>query len=765
MNMFGLHKIHSKLLYKYMLSYLLMFFIPLVFMSVIIYQNSVVSLREGIEQSNIDKLNQVKNLTDDRMEELEKLAVRISYDHRLSPYMVNDGFYGKEAIEELNKYKANSSIIKELFLYYHGDTKIYSSNGSYSFKTFEQTYRFDQSEKKKISKALESNLPIVFPAESVTVKNNEKERLITYLHPTSRNTATPYGAVIYLIEESAITGSIKDILGDFQGNAYIFDENKNILTSNLNSIGKTDIKKLEKIDKSGVSSVNHKGNEYSVVSVKSEISGWTFVTVMPTDQFFSKVINLQKFLTLLLISIVLTGSGAAILLARNQYRPIHNLLDFITKNNHRVYDINNSNELETIQVTVAKVLKDHESLSEKMDIQAPFVRDQYLMRMLNGHLTDDNEINSLLDSLGIVMKSDQYFVVLVSFNKEFPQKREEIIRFLSFLTFNEATSYGVEVGYKDAIALIISIDQSVENSVGPRKIVPEIKCLLEKNFKFEPIISVGNLYYEKSKINRSFIEALAALENRFMNDRDSITYFEDISSRPERTIGYPKEEQIKFVQSLKQGDQIVAIETIKYMFESVANKELSVQMIKCLCFDIINTVLKVAVEIGLDDQTQDINRVVEFNSIGDLEKNLYPIIIDICNEVERRNENNNSKLCNEIISHINDNFSNYDLSLENIAQKFKLSTSYLSRFLKEQTGVTFTQYVWHLRIEEVKRLLAETDETIKNIVLKAGYIDVANFTRKFKKTEGVTPGQYRNLYASRNNQTQPNLENDKHFRG
>ena len=114
-----------------------MFFIPLVIMGIIIYKNSVVSLREGIEQSNIDMLNQVKNMTDERMEELEKLALRISYDYRLTPYMVNDGFYGKEAIEELNKYKANSSIIKELFLYYRGDGNIYSASSDKTIKVWD----------------------------------------------------------------------------------------------------------------------------------------------------------------------------------------------------------------------------------------------------------------------------------------------------------------------------------------------------------------------------------------------------------------------------------------------------------------------------------------------------------------------------------------------------------------------------------------------------------------------------------------------------
>ncbi|NWQ40746.1 helix-turn-helix domain-containing protein [Bacillus sp. EB106-08-02-XG196] len=755
--MFGLRRIQSRLLYKYILSYMLMFFIPLVIMGIIIYKNSVVSLREGIEQSNIDMLNQVKNMTDERMEELEKLALRISYDYRLTPFMVNDGFYGKEAIEELNKYKANSSIIKELFLYYRGDDNIYSANGAYSLDTFKKMYHFDQSE--KIKEQLESNLPVVYSAASIRVNESKEDRLITYMYPITRNTITPYGTVMYLIEESAITSLIKDTLGDFQGNAYIFDQNNHVFTSSINDreFNHNDIKKLA-ATKNGVSSIQLQSKEYSVVSVKSSVSGWIFVTVMPANQFFDKVVNLQRFLMMVIISIVLSGIGVSILLGKKQYRPIHNLLDFLNKNDKRVLNIEEFNELDRIKVTMARVFKDHESLSEKVDNQAPIVRDQYLMRMLNGSLVNEGEINKLLESINLPMKQDQFFVAVVSLKNEILQKREEMIRTLSVISFNKSISYGMEIGFKDCIAIIVSMEDPYPGEA--RKVVEELRQLIRDRLNVDPIISAGTYVAEKSKINRSFIEALAALEYRFMNERKSITYFEDISNQSEKTIGYPKDEHIKFVQSLKQGDQIVAIETLKHIFEVVINKDLSVQMVKCICFDIINTVLKVAVEMGLGEKNYDMNKVVDFNSIGELEKHLHPLIIDICREVSRKNERSNSELCNKILAYIRENYAKYDLSLESIAQKFKLSTSYLSRFLKEQTGVNFTQYVWHLRIEEVKRKLTDTDETIKEIVIAAGYMDVANFTRKFKKAEGVTPGNYRLLYAPERSHIQTNIEND-----
>ena len=83
--------------------------------------------------------------------------------------------------------------------------------------------------------------------------------------------------------------------------------------------------------------------------------------------------------------------------------------------------------------------------------------------------------------------------------------------------------------------------------------------------------------------------------------------------------------------------------------------------------------------------------------------------------------------------------------MEMVANQFNISASYLGRIVREETGNTFNQYITALRLEEAKRLLRDTDEKVKDIVSKVGYVDVANFIRKFKTIENVTPNQYRTI--------------------
>ena len=83
------------------------------------------------------------------------------------------------------------------------------------------------------------------------------------------------------------------------------------------------------------------------------------------------------------------------------------------------------------------------------------------------------------------------------------------------------------------------------------------------------------------------------------------------------------------------------------------------------------------------------------------------------------------------------------MGLESVADEFGVSSNYLSRFFKQETGCSFIQYVTMIRMDRARELLVNSNKQIKEIVAEIGYIDVANFVRKFKGYEGATPGQYR----------------------
>lgn len=84
-----------------------------------------------------------------------------------------------------------------------------------------------------------------------------------------------------------------------------------------------------------------------------------------------------------------------------------------------------------------------------------------------------------------------------------------------------------------------------------------------------------------------------------------------------------------------------------------------------------------------------------------------------------------------------------DIRLSELAKRFYLSASYLSVLIKKETGLTFSNLLIQKRISLAKRMLAETDRPIQDIMEQVGYKDYSHFIKLFKKYAHCTPYAYR----------------------
>jgi len=84
-----------------------------------------------------------------------------------------------------------------------------------------------------------------------------------------------------------------------------------------------------------------------------------------------------------------------------------------------------------------------------------------------------------------------------------------------------------------------------------------------------------------------------------------------------------------------------------------------------------------------------------------------------------------------------------EVSLQDLAEQFGMSSRSLNRRFKNATGFTPLLYLQKIRMETAKDLLKTTNLTISEVMFKVGYHDAAHFSELFKRHHGTTPGQYR----------------------
>ena len=94
------------------------------------------------------------------------------------------------------------------------------------------------------------------------------------------------------------------------------------------------------------------------------------------------------------------------------------------------------------------------------------------------------------------------------------------------------------------------------------------------------------------------------------------------------------------------------------------------------------------------------------------------------------------------LRYISDHY-NEHLSLPAVAEYVQLSPSYFSSLFSQIVGISFSDHLCQVRIEESKQLLLSTNYTLANIAVAVGFPDQSYFCKAFKRIVGLTPGKFR----------------------
>jgi AraC-like DNA-binding protein len=137
----------------------------------------------------------------------------------------------------------------------------------------------------------------------------------------------------------------------------------------------------------------------------------------------------------------------------------------------------------------------------------------------------------------------------------------------------------------------------------------------------------------------------------------------------------------------------------------------------------------------------DFDIMSPFSTISGLRRHLLEAYITpLCNAVNASSEDDSilEQMRGFVGSHIAE-----DSSLERCAATLGYNPNYLSRYFKSHTGKTYIEYVTDVKMERCMQLLRETQLTVLQIAEQVGYPHSQNLIRVFKRSTGLTPGQYR----------------------
>jgi AraC-like DNA-binding protein len=161
----------------------------------------------------------------------------------------------------------------------------------------------------------------------------------------------------------------------------------------------------------------------------------------------------------------------------------------------------------------------------------------------------------------------------------------------------------------------------------------------------------------------------------------------------------------------------------------------------------VAVICRSAVDLGADDiksyMLSDcyINEIEQNASREDYKKIIHEVLRHYTDLVREGREGKYSAQITRTIRHIKRRL--YEpCTLRDLARDIRVNPNYLSSIFKKETGLTVTQYIQNLKIEEAKRLMVSRKHSIGGIADMLGFTSLSYFSRVFKRLNACGPREY-----------------------
>ena len=503
-------------------------------------------------------------------------------------------------------------------------------------------------------------------------------------------------------------------------------------------------------------------------SISSQMNEWKYIFALPSTVFMEKVKYIKSLIWCSILLCLFVGGIFAYIFTRKNYDPIQKITEALA--NRVGIELNpNLNEYSFIQQVISNTLDEKEIIQEKMEKQTMTLRSAFLARLIKGSTDQIVPIDEALSLYDIQWVGDG-FCVMLFYIEDFKQlfsetslsDSSEQLKLVQFIITNVAEELisrkhlGLATEVDDMIACLVNINEQYgkynkETQDELLEIAKEIQSFIRDNFYIHITISIGDIHKTVVGISKSYQEAQEAMEYRMVMGSGRIIRYNDIEN-PGNRYDYSLEMEQQLVNSIKLGNFETAESIINDVFQRHFSGEmLSIEMTKCLLFDLMSTMIKALNDINVSDsdkfieQLNPVTRLSSSNTVMEMRYHMMDILRKVCEYIESSKKDRNQKITEEIISIVKSNYADSNLSIMYIASQFGLTGPYISKIFKDQMGEGIQDYINKIRLKQAKVLLLEQNLNLDQIASKVGYSNSNGLIRSFKKYEGITPGQFRDM--------------------
>ncbi|NOU79107.1 helix-turn-helix domain-containing protein [Paenibacillus sp. LMG 31459] len=498
-----------------------------------------------------------------------------------------------------------------------------------------------------------------------------------------------------------------------------------------------------------------------------ERNGWTFSSGIKAGNLFSWVSVISYLWVAIAIGTVICAILYLVYVTRRNYKPIQVIMNRIE--GHQIRRMDQSTERPDEMMLIDGVLEDLINHMTDYDTKS---RENLLLQR-SKLFTDllyserlDHVIQRLeeLSPLTGANSSSRFMVVLSEINRyeqvfedRYTRGDQNTLKFALMNVFQELArnaelqGWAEWVGTERAAILFVATGSDGEMAAKIRIFAEDCRSWVEQNLRISLSFGIGSAAAGPGAVRESFAAAEYVMQHKLL-------IHEDIALAECGEARQPLLETYKYLQMIAEFVKQFRMssgqwrEQLERIFEAFEQDFLQDDDIRSLIQAMLQMLgREVAVmseqlqdELSAENALIRLNELDKAESIHEVKNILFEYLTDVFRTYVSVSETKSYRaMVNEMKNYIEENFTNPDLSLKHLSDRFQVSGKYASYLFKTEFKMKFVDFLTDLRMKKAEQLLLETESSLQDIALQVGYANAITFGRVFKRIAGITPGDYR----------------------
>lgn len=395
-----------------------------------------------------------------------------------------------------------------------------------------------------------------------------------------------------------------------------------------------------------------------------------------------------------------------------------------------------------------EVVQEYAALKKQVNQSKDILKEKFILQLLNAKFNED-EVYSKLEDFNLQYLNNEVQCFCIRISKDFVKSNIEIEetlrqamgdqRWYEFV-FTSETEIAVLIGNISSIRDINGLYDRVLN-----ELIEGLQCGIT--------IGIGSMQHSISGLPQAFKEAMEAVKARVIYGRNQVIHYKYINTSNVSISNIFEVDWKELSFHLKNGIKDKVTGFIQSYISKVAELgNIEITTVRMLCTNIVSVLTTV-----LNDMGKKFSDVFEpdydiYAKVGAIDT-LQDAAIVLKEFAERLTDfinNSKGKKINELVErakeYIEQNYTNAELNLGDIAAKLYVNQSYLSRIFKAETGESTVDYISKLRINKSIEYMATTNLKAYEIAEKVGINDSHYFSICFKKYTGQSVNEYKKSF-------------------